>query len=34
MWLGKKDDEISVSGKRLLVPFGLKVKVKTNIPPA
>jgi hypothetical protein len=34
MWLGKKDDEISVSGKRVLVPFGLKVKVKPSFPPA
>jgi hypothetical protein len=34
MWLGKKDYEISISGKRVLVPVGLKVKVKPNFPPA
>ena len=31
----KKDDGISVSGKRVLVPVGLKkVKFKPNFPPA
>jgi len=34
MWLGKRDDEILVSGKRVLVQVGLKVKVKPNFPPA
>jgi hypothetical protein len=34
MWLGKKDAEISVSGKRVLVPVGLNVKVKPSFPPA
>jgi hypothetical protein len=32
MWLGKKKDEISVSGKRDLVPVGLEVKVKPKLP--
>lgn len=32
MWLGKKYDEISISGKRVLVPVRLKVKVKPKLP--
>jgi len=32
--MSKKVDTISVSGKRVLVSVGLKVKVKSNFPPA
>jgi hypothetical protein len=32
MWLGKKYDEISVSGKIVLVLVGLKVKVNPKLP--
>jgi hypothetical protein len=31
MWLGKKEDEISISGKRVLVPVGLEGKIKPKI---
>ena len=30
MWLGKKDDKISVSGKRVLVAFGLTLNLLTT----